>query len=60
MFIFAIYGIQTVGGQLARCNDRKYYNDQVGEEVVSGHGFDQVYFRHAVMEHSGENSSYRR
>ena len=35
MFIFAIYGIQTVGGQLARCNDRKYYNDQVGKEVVS-------------------------
>ncbi len=29
MFIFAIYGIQIIGGQLARCNDRNYYNDQV-------------------------------
>ncbi|CAF0823088.1 unnamed protein product [Rotaria sp. Silwood1] len=28
MFIFAIYGVQIIGGQLARCNDRKYYNDQ--------------------------------
>jgi hypothetical protein len=30
MFIFAIYGIQIIGGQLARCNDRTYYNNQVG------------------------------
>ena len=29
MFIFAIYGIQTIGGQLARCNDRGYYDDKV-------------------------------
>jgi hypothetical protein len=29
MFIFAVYGIQIVGGQLARCNDRVYYNEQV-------------------------------
>jgi len=29
MFIFAIYGIQIIGGQLARCNDRTYYNNQV-------------------------------
>ncbi|CAF3639514.1 unnamed protein product [Adineta steineri] len=28
MFIFAIYGIQIIGGQLARCNDRTYYNEQ--------------------------------
>ncbi|CAF1306416.1 unnamed protein product [Adineta steineri] len=28
MFIFAIYGVQIIGGQLARCNDRTYYNDQ--------------------------------
>ena len=29
MFIFAIYGIQIIGGQLARCNDRTYYEQQV-------------------------------
>lgn len=29
MFIFAIYGVQIIGGQLARCNDRTYYNEQV-------------------------------
>ncbi len=29
MFIFAIFGIQIIGGQLARCNDRAYYNQQV-------------------------------
>ena len=29
VFIFAIYGIQIVGGQLARCNDRAFYNEQV-------------------------------
>jgi hypothetical protein len=29
MFIFAIYGVQIIGGQLARCNDQKYYNDKV-------------------------------
>ncbi|UJR35694.1 hypothetical protein I4U23_028443 [Adineta vaga] len=28
IFIFAIYGIQTVGGQLARCNDRTYYKEK--------------------------------
>ncbi|CAF3038249.1 unnamed protein product [Rotaria sp. Silwood2] len=28
MFIFAIYGIQIIGGQLARCNDEKYYNNK--------------------------------
>ena len=30
MFIFAIYGIQIIGGKLARCNDQTYYNEQVG------------------------------
>ena len=34
MFIFAIYGVQIIGGQLARCNDRKYYNDQVRLSIV--------------------------
>ena len=29
MFIFAVYGVQIIGGQLARCNDRNYYNQQV-------------------------------
>lgn len=29
MFIFAIYSIQIIGGQLARCNDRTLYNEQV-------------------------------
>jgi hypothetical protein len=29
MFIFAIYGVQIIGGRLARCNDRTYYNQQV-------------------------------
>jgi hypothetical protein len=29
MFIFAIYGVQIIGGQLARCNDRTYYTQQV-------------------------------
>ena len=29
MFIFAIYGVQIIGGNLARCNDRKYYLNQV-------------------------------
>jgi hypothetical protein len=29
MFIFAIYGVQIIGGKLARCNDRKYYDKQV-------------------------------
>jgi len=29
MFIFAIFGVQIIGGQLARCNDRTYYNEQV-------------------------------
>jgi hypothetical protein len=29
MFIFAIYGVQIIGGRLARCNDRTYSNDQV-------------------------------
>ncbi|CAF1925602.1 unnamed protein product [Rotaria magnacalcarata] len=28
MFIFAIYGVQIIGGQLARCNDRTYYKQQ--------------------------------
>ncbi|CAF1629768.1 unnamed protein product, partial [Adineta ricciae] len=28
MFIFAIYGVQIIGGQLARCNDRQHYTDQ--------------------------------
>lgn len=30
MFIFAIYGVQIIGGQLARCNDYNVYNDKVG------------------------------
>ena len=29
MFIFAIYGVQIIGGNLARCNDRKHYENQV-------------------------------
>jgi hypothetical protein len=29
MFIFAIYGVQIIGGKLARCNDRAHYNEQV-------------------------------
>ena len=29
MFIFAIYGVQIIGGQLARCNDREFYRNQV-------------------------------
>ena len=29
MFIFAIYGIQIIGGKLARCNDKVYYTNQV-------------------------------
>ncbi|CAF3959247.1 unnamed protein product [Rotaria sordida] len=28
MFIFAIYGIQIIGGQLARCNDKEYYDNR--------------------------------
>ncbi|CAF0876504.1 unnamed protein product [Rotaria sordida] len=28
MFIFAIYGVQIIGGQLARCNDRTRYKQQ--------------------------------
>ncbi len=35
MFIFAIYGVQIIGGQLARCNDRMYYKEQVCEIDVS-------------------------
>ena len=34
MFIFAIYGIQIIGGQLARCNDRIYYKEQVREKEI--------------------------
>ncbi|CAF1039990.1 unnamed protein product, partial [Didymodactylos carnosus] len=30
MFIFAIYGVQIIGGRLARCNDRERYEDQPG------------------------------
>ena len=32
MFIFAIYGVQIIGGQLARCNDRQFYEIQVSEQ----------------------------
>ncbi|CAF3843417.1 unnamed protein product [Rotaria magnacalcarata] len=28
MFIFAIFGVQIIGGRLARCNDRDYYNNR--------------------------------
>lgn len=35
MFIFAIYGVQIIGGQLARCNDRKYYTNSVGRIDIS-------------------------
>ena len=35
MFIFAIYGVQIIGGQLARCNDRAYYKEQVCRMDIS-------------------------
>ncbi|CAF3919926.1 unnamed protein product [Rotaria sp. Silwood2] len=28
MFIFAIYGVQIIGGQLARCNDHDFFDNQ--------------------------------
>ncbi|CAF3718555.1 unnamed protein product [Rotaria sp. Silwood1] len=28
MFMFAIYGVQIIGGRLARCNDIAFFNDQ--------------------------------
>jgi hypothetical protein len=45
MFIFAIYGIQIIGGQLARCNDRTYYIDQVSQR-----DFSFYYLRMLVLE----------
>ncbi|CAF3650795.1 unnamed protein product, partial [Rotaria sp. Silwood1] len=28
MFMFAIYGVQIIGGRLARCNDKVFFDDQ--------------------------------
>jgi len=35
MFIFAIYGVQIIGGHLARCNDKNYYLNQVNIKQCS-------------------------
>ena len=61
MFIFAIYGIQIIGGQLARCNDRAFYKDQVREDSERREwGERSGGFRNCVTEHFGANFSCRR
>ena len=61
MFIFAIYGIQIIGGKLARCNDQAYYNDQVdhrARDAMLSRGSSLI--RNCAMVFSGENCSCRK
>ena len=58
MFIFAIYGVQIIGGKLARCNDRTYSDKQVNQmNILIDFFFIDVSmnFSTCVMEHFGEN-----
>jgi hypothetical protein len=60
MFIFAIYGVQIIGGQLARCNDRTYYKNQVCQRKIFIKLIETFDYRHHVVEHFGENFMYQK